>query len=108
MDDWVLPESIQKTNYLLKDLKSYRKGEKEHFTEEQQKFLKDIDQSEEEGLDPKEQETHEEATRVKTISDIKIGRYKVDTWYYSPFPEGYHTLSTLFFCEFCLNFYVEE
>lgn len=50
---------------------------------------------------------HEEATKVKTIPKIQIGKYRCETWYYSPFPSGYHDIECLYFCEFCLNFYVK-
>ena len=30
---------------------------------------------------------HEEVTKVKNIQSIQIGRYIVDTWYFSPFPK---------------------
>ena len=51
---------------------------------------------------------HEEATKIKTISEIQIGIYKCDTWYYSPYPSGYHDIKTLFLCEYCLSFYKME
>jgi histone acetyltransferase MYST1 len=30
---------------------------------------------------------HEERTKVKNIDTIQIGKYQVDTWYYSPYPD---------------------
>ena len=35
---------------------------------------------------------------------IEIGRYELDTWYYSPFPEEYASDTKLYFCEFCLKY----
>ena len=32
---------------------------------------------------------HEEITKVKNLETIEIGRFQVDTWYYSPYPEEY-------------------
>jgi hypothetical protein len=49
---------------------------------------------------------HEEATKFKTIDFIEIGKYKTETWYYSPYPPGYHNLECLYLCEFCLSFYI--
>ncbi len=60
------------------------------------------------GLDKNSLISHEEATKVKTISEIEMGQYKSDCWYFSPYPEGYHNIKCLFICEFCLNFYVEK
>lgn len=47
---------------------------------------------------------HEEFTKVKNISKIELGRYEIDTWYFSPFPPEYNDCNKLFFCEFCLSF----
>ncbi|XP_077268886.1 histone acetyltransferase enoki mushroom isoform X1 [Temnothorax americanus] len=35
---------------------------------------------------------------------IVFGRYEVETWYSSPFPQEYARLPKLFFCEFCLKY----
>ena len=57
-----------------------------------------------EDLDPASLREHEEATKVKNINRIEMGRYEVETWYYSPFPEEYRNCEKLHFCEFCLKF----
>mmetsp|Transcript_7281 Transcript_7281/g.18102 ORF Transcript_7281/g.18102 Transcript_7281/m.18102 type:complete len:418 (+) Transcript_7281:53-1306(+) len=46
---------------------------------------------------------HEESTKVKNIQMIEIGRFQVDTWYFSPFPEEY-AQHTLYICEFTLKY----
>lgn len=48
---------------------------------------------------------HRQATKIKTIEEVEIGKNRLDAWYYSPFPEGYHNFGCLYFCEFCLSFY---
>ena len=35
---------------------------------------------------------------------IVFGRYEVETWYSSPFPQEYARLPKLFFCEFCRKY----
>lgn len=68
--------------------------------------LKDLhESSEEEGLDEANRKAHEDATKIKTVIEINIGRFVLETWYFSPFPEGYHNGARLYFCEYCLNFY---
>ncbi|KAG6476710.1 hypothetical protein ZIOFF_063014 [Zingiber officinale] len=57
-----------------------------------------------EELDAASLREHEEFTKVKNIAKIELGRYEIDTWYFSPFPPEYSDSSKLFFCEFCLNF----
>lgn len=41
---------------------------------------------------------------MKNISTIELGRYEIETWYFSPFPAEYNDCLKLYFCEFCLNF----
>ncbi|KAK1315201.1 putative MYST-like histone acetyltransferase 1 [Acorus calamus] len=57
-----------------------------------------------EELDPNSLREHEEFTKVKNIATIELGRYEIETWYFSPFPPEYSDCSKLYFCEFCLNF----
>ncbi|GAX21532.1 histone acetyltransferase MYST1 [Fistulifera solaris] len=56
------------------------------------------------GEDPTLEREHEEATKVKNIETIVIGKWQVETWYYSPFPAAYCDLETLYVCEYCLSY----
>eukprot|EP01120_Amphizonella_sp_Union-15-10_P015222 TRINITY_DN7774_c0_g1_i1.p1 TRINITY_DN7774_c0_g1~~TRINITY_DN7774_c0_g1_i1.p1 ORF type:complete len:400 (-),score=60.84 TRINITY_DN7774_c0_g1_i1:58-1257(-) len=47
---------------------------------------------------------HEEVTKVKNIQTIELGRYEIDTWYYSPYPEEFSKCAKLYLCEFCLKY----
>jgi histone acetyltransferase MYST1 len=47
---------------------------------------------------------HEEVTKVKNINTIEFGKYEVDTWYFSPYPEEFAICSKLYICEFCLKY----
>jgi histone acetyltransferase MYST1 len=47
---------------------------------------------------------NEEITKVKNIPRIAIGKYEVDTWYFSPYPEEYYGDDTMFICEYCLKY----
>jgi len=47
---------------------------------------------------------HEEITKVKNIQFIELGKYEVETWYFSPFPEEYCNEEKLYVCEFCLKY----
>ncbi|KAF6032756.1 KAT7 [Bugula neritina] len=38
------------------------------------------------------------------IKQIVIGRFELDTWYSSPYPEEYARLCKLYLCEFCLKY----
>ena len=47
---------------------------------------------------------HEAITKVKYIDKIQIGKYEIDTWYFSPYPDEYGKQSKLWVCEFCLKY----
>lgn len=47
---------------------------------------------------------HEEITKVKYIDRIQFGKYEIDAWYFSPYPEEYGKQSKLWICEFCLKY----
>lgn len=47
---------------------------------------------------------HEAITKVKYIDKLLIGRYEIDTWYFSPYPEEYGKVGTLYLCEYCLKY----
>ena len=60
-----------------------------------------------EDLDPATaalEKEHEEITKVKNIQTIELGRYEVETWYFSPYPEEYCKEEKLHICEFCLKY----
>ncbi len=43
-------------------------------------------------------------TKVKYIDRIQIGKYEIDAWYFSPFPEEYGKQPKLWICEYCLKY----
>ena len=47
---------------------------------------------------------HEELTKVKYIDKIQFGKYEIDTWYFSPYPEEYGKQSKMFIFEYCLKY----
>ncbi|XP_018796613.1 PREDICTED: histone acetyltransferase KAT8-like [Bactrocera latifrons] len=47
---------------------------------------------------------HEAITKVKYIDKLRIGRFEIDTWYFSPYPEEYGKVGTLYVCEYCLKY----
>jgi len=47
---------------------------------------------------------HEEITKVKNIGAIEIGKFLVETWYFSPYPDEYCKVDKLYICEFCLKY----
>lgn len=60
-------------------------------------------------MDQRQVEEHEQATKVKTINYVQIGqKFKVRTWYFSPFPSELQNLDTLYICENCLALFKDE
>ena len=47
---------------------------------------------------------HEKLTKVKYIDRVQIGRYEIDTWYFSPYPEEYGRQPKLWICQYCLKY----
>ncbi|KAK6588061.1 histone acetyltransferase [Cryptosporidium xiaoi] len=66
------------------------------------------DPEEHEGMDHSALLDHEETTRLRTIGRVRIGKFLLDTWYFSPFPDEYQNVDILHFCEYCLTFFCFE
>lgn len=79
-----------------------RKEEEEEEKNDQANFLEN---DEDAGMDIKHVQMHEQATKIKTIEWIQIGKYKWETWYFSPYPEGYHHIDWLYVWHYCLSFF---
>ncbi|GKD69813.1 histone acetyltransferase of the MYST family protein [Tanacetum coccineum] len=105
LDEWVRLEqldldSVEKMSY--ENLKYKVTGLK--MTRHQKRKIDETHVEGHEELDPASLREHEEFTKVKNIATIELGRYQIETWYFSPFPPEYNDSSNLYFCEFCLNF----
>jgi hypothetical protein len=53
---------------------------------------------------------HEDVTKMKNVNLIEFGRFRMETWYFTPIPKEYWPepnlyIDELFICEFCLRFY---
>ncbi|CAG9312332.1 unnamed protein product [Blepharisma stoltei] len=64
-----------------------------------------VENNEHEGLDERDLAEHERLTKFKTIDFIEIGKYRCETWYFSPLPDSFQNIDTLYICEFCLSFF---
>ncbi|KAM3724474.1 Histone acetyltransferase Tip60 [Dirofilaria immitis] len=43
-------------------------------------------------------------TRIRNIEMVELGRYRIQPWYFSPYPQELTTLPCIYLCEFCLKF----
>lgn len=70
--------------------------------------IAELGYDEHEDLDEASLLEHEEITKIKNIRHVLFGRYKLECWYFSPFPKEYHPngpVDCLFFCEFTFRFF---
>jgi len=72
---------------------------------------------EHEGLDKASLKEHEEVTKVKNVSQVQIGKYCMEAWYFSPIPKEIlsqgctnraKVINTLYVCEFTFNFFLRK
>jgi len=63
------------------------------------------EEEEHEGLTPRSLKRHEELTKVKNVERIELGRYEMETWYFSPLPPEFNHVKKVYFCEYDLEFF---
>jgi len=68
---------------------------------------------EHEGMDEIALKEHEEVTKIKNVNTLELGKYQMDTWYYSPFPKEMFrdkddVIDVLYVDEFSLNFFTRK
>lgn len=47
---------------------------------------------------------HEAITKIKYVHKIQFGKYEIDAWYFSPFPDEYGKQAKLWICEYCIKY----
>jgi len=47
---------------------------------------------------------HEESTKLKNVQRIEMGRFEVDAWYFSPYPDAFAQQEKLYICEYTLKY----
>lgn len=67
---------------------------------------------EHQGMDAAALKEHEEVTKVKNVNTLELGKFRMDTWYFSPLPkellnEG-GMIDVLYVDEFSFNFFVRK
>jgi len=70
--------------------------------------VEDMEHDEHEGLDEASLREHEEVTKVKNVGRVELGRFTVETWYFSPYPKEYYPggyVDELFIDELTFGFY---
>ncbi len=69
-------------------------------TRNQKRKIEDVHEEEEHHgeFDQNALREHEEFTKVKNVERIELGRYEMETWYFSPLPQEYNM------CKVCSTF----
>ncbi|TFK54141.1 histone acetyltransferase ESA1 [Heliocybe sulcata] len=49
-----------------------------------------------------------EIARVKNLDKLQMGKYEIDAWYFSPYPQEYAHIPVLYLCEFCLSYFASH
>lgn len=102
LDEWVTVDRID-----LKSLTTVSAGE----LDDRKKAKRKLEDASLDGKkDDKEsvlislEKEHEEITKVKNIQSIVLGKYEIETWYFSPYPEEYSGDERMYICEYCLKY----
>ncbi|OIR58040.1 MAG: histone acetyltransferase ESA1 [Amphiamblys sp. WSBS2006] len=57
----------------------------------------------------KKKEAEEKHIQIKNIDAVEIGRHRIQTWYFSPYPQQLCLrAATLYLCEFCLSYHATK
>jgi len=105
LDEWVKNDRFDMDTLRSKEKKEKKsdgQGADKKRPRPQKKKGEDGHSNDKDKDDPEKE--HDEITKVKNINTIEFGRYEVDTWYFSPYPEEFSKCSKLFLCEFCLKY----
>lgn len=107
MDEWVSEEKIHRESLNAESSTVVEEeGEKARLTRTLKRRHDEINavHKSHEDMNPEEVKEHEEVTKVKNVQTIQIGKYEIDTWYFSPYPAEYGNIQMLYLCEFCLKY----
>jgi histone acetyltransferase MYST1 len=110
LDQWVSENDIDFSTIQLKEKEKKEKQEITTDTSSTRKITRnqkrrfEEQQTEEDSKLAALEKEHEEVTKVKNINMIELGRYEIDTWYFSPYPEEFAKCDKLYICEFCLKY----
>lgn len=119
MDEWILPNRILETEGISVD-DSHSHGLLNDSIDENPPIkrikpevesnvttIAELGYDEHEGLDEASLLEHEEITKVKNVGNVVLGRYRMECWYFSPFPREYcpGPVDCLYFCEFTLRYF---
>jgi histone acetyltransferase MYST1 len=106
LDEWLSLDRIDLSQTVASEFdthdQSHRQRKKRKFDEHAATEVESRDEKEA-MLEALERE-NEEITKVKNIQCIVLGKYEIDTWYFSPYPDEYAGDEKMYICEYCLKY----
>ena len=101
MDEWVALDRLDLDTVVPpevdpNDPKAKKRRAEEDYSE---------DEGDHHGISVQRLMEHEEFTKVKNVDKIELGRYEMETWYFSPLPREYWNVKKLYFSEYDLAFF---
>lgn len=121
LDEWVHGDSLDFTK--VKRAEDQKDKKKEPGTKKRKKKKKKTEKDDPEGDEGEEVEAagsgggsggghgggnsdaHGHGNDRKMVQRVYLGKFSMDTWYYSPFPPEYEGYHELWFCEYTLRFF---
>ena len=67
-------------------------------------FISDTNPRKRKREESSKQKAESEAGLSKNINAIEIGKYSINTWYFSPYPQEFAELEKIYVCEHCLKY----
>lgn len=109
LDEWVTIDRIDLTTAVSADIEDqntkHKRTHKRKYNNENEAAHPESNKKEDKvNMLATLEKEHEEITKVKNIQAIVLGKYEIETWYFSPYPEDYCGEETLYICEFCLKY----
>jgi len=106
LDEWVTEDCLrpEKKEELTKKKKEPAKSSRVKTRQSLKRKSSQMSQKDEDHKLSALEKEHEEITKVKNIQVIEIGKFEIDTWYFSPYPEEFANCKKLYLCEFCLKY----
>jgi histone acetyltransferase MYST1 len=103
LDEWVTADRIDTSSLITEESSVDGHGGSTRGRKKRRKEDNSEREEKEATLENLEKE-HEEVTKVKNIQCIELGKYEIETWYFSPYPDEYCGEDKLFICEYCLKY----
>ena len=107
MDEWTTLEHIDLTTVTTSEAELASVTESGGRTRNQKRKADEVHEEEEHHaeFDQNALREHEEFTKVKNVERIELGRYEMETWYFSPLPQEYNmckVCNILQMCRVCI------